>query len=106
MTAGSLKISRFNYRRVPITSRRHMAATQVQVATAPLSIVAGGTVTLTATISSGSNSAVGPGGTVQFSNGSTNVGAPATCTPKGASASAGASCTATLSTTISAVPPV
>ncbi len=82
------------------------AATQVQVAAAPLSIVAGGTVTLTATISSGSNSAVGPSGTVQFSNGSANLGAPVTCTPKGASSSAGASCTATLSTTISAFPPV
>jgi len=82
------------------------AATQVQVAAAPLGIVAGGTVTLTATISSGSNSAVGPSGTVQFSNGSTNLGAPVTCTAHGATATAGASCTATLSTTISAFPPV
>ena len=82
------------------------AATQVQVASVPLSIVAGGAVTLTATISSGSNSAVGPSGTVQFSNGSTNLGAAVTCTPKGATSSAGASCTATLSTTISAFPPV
>ena len=82
------------------------AATQVQVAAAPLSIVAGGTVTLTATISSGSNSAVGPSGTVQFSNGSANLGAPVTCMAHGASSSAGASCTATLSTTISAFPPV
>jgi len=43
---------------------------------------------------------------VQFSNGSTNLGAAVTCTPKGATSSAGASCTATLSTTISAFPPV
>jgi len=82
------------------------AATQVQVAAAPGSIVSGGTVTLTATIASGSNSSQGPTGTVQFSNGGTNLGAPVACTPKGASSSAGASCTATLSTAISAFPPV
>jgi len=82
------------------------AVTQVQVAPAPLSIVAGGTVTLTAIISSGSNSSQGPTGTVQFSSGATMLGAPVTCTAHGATATAGASCTATLSTTISAFPPV
>jgi len=82
------------------------AATQVQVAPAPLTITAGGTVKLTATISSASNSSQGPTGTVQFSNGATNLGAPVTCKPAGATSSAGASCTATLSTTISAFPPV
>jgi len=82
------------------------AATQVQVAAAPGSVVSGGMVTLTATIASGSNSSQGPTGTVQFSNGGTNLGAPVTCTPKGASSAAGASCTATLSTAISAFPPV
>jgi hypothetical protein len=82
------------------------AATQTGVVGSPGSIVSGGAVTLTATVSSGSNSAQGPTGTVQFSNGSANLGSPVTCTPLGATSSAGASCTATLSTTISAFPPI
>lgn len=69
-------------------------------------ITSGGSVTLTALVSTGSNSAVGPSGTVQFLNGSTALGtAAATCTPAGATASAGASCTATLTTTLSVLMP-
>jgi hypothetical protein len=56
----------------------------------------GGSVTLAAAVGSNSNSAQGPTGTIQFQNGSTNIGAPVTCTPSGATANAGASCTATL----------
>jgi len=82
------------------------AATQTQVVASPSSVVSGGSVTLTATISSGSNSAQGPTGTVQFMNGSTNLGAPVACTPKGATSSAGASCSAQFTTAISfLVPP-
>jgi hypothetical protein len=62
-------------------------------------------VTLTAVVGSASNSTQGPTGTVQFQNGSTNIGAPVTCTAAGATANAGASCTATLNTTISALFP-
>ena len=82
------------------------AATQTTVVGSPGSIVSGGSVTLTATISSNSNSSQGPTGTVQFMNGSTNLGAAVTCKPAGATSSAGASCTATLSTTLSALPPL
>ncbi len=65
----------------------------------------GGSVTLTATVSSSSNSSAGPSGTVQFLSGGSNLGAAATCTPAGATSGAGASCTATLTTTISSLPP-
>jgi hypothetical protein len=83
-----------------------LAATQTSVVGSPGIITAGGSVTLTATISSNSNSSQGPTGTVQFMNGSTNLGAAVTCKPAGATSSAGASCTATLSTTLSALPPL
>jgi hypothetical protein len=69
---------------------------------ATLTLVAGvvnssTSVTLTAVVGSASNSAQGPTGTVQFVNGSTNIGSPVTCTPAGATANAGASCSAQLS---------
>lgn len=82
------------------------ATTQTQVTPSPASIVSGGTVTLTATVSSGSNSAQGPSGTIQFANGGVNIGAPVACTPAGATSSAGASCTAKLTTTLAAIPPI
>jgi subtilase family serine protease len=82
------------------------AVTQTQVFASPSAVTSGGSVTLTATISSGSNSAQGPTGTVQFSNGTTNLGAPVTCTPQGATSSVGASCKAQLTTAISfLIPP-
>ena len=83
------------------------AATTTALVGSPSSIVSGATVTLTATVSSRSNSARGPTGTIQFSNGATNLGAAVTCTPSGATASAGASCTAKLTTTLSVlIPPI
>ncbi len=65
----------------------------------------GGSVTLTAAVGSTSNSSQGPTGTIQFQNGSTNIGGTVTCTPSGANANGGASCIATLQTTISALFP-
>jgi uncharacterized membrane protein YgcG len=56
-------------------------------------------------VNSQSNSAQGPTGTVQFKNGSTNLGTAVTCTPTGATSSAGALCTAELTTALSALPP-
>ena len=83
------------------------AATTTAVVGSPSVVAtAGGAVTLTATISSNSNSTQGPTGTVQFQINGTNVGAAATCTPKGATSTAGASCTATLQTTASLLPPL
>ncbi|HKF24868.1 MAG TPA: hypothetical protein VKB24_02790, partial [Candidatus Acidoferrum sp.] len=73
------------------------------------SVSAGGSITLTATVNSQSNSALGPTGTVQFTNGNANLGAPVTCAPSGADFS-GASpvfalCKAQLTTTLSSLPP-
>ncbi|HEU0368581.1 MAG TPA: Ig-like domain repeat protein, partial [Candidatus Acidoferrum sp.] len=85
------------------------ATTSVVVTPSVTSVVSGGSITLTATVNSQSNSAQGPTGTVQFKNGSTNLGAAVTCTPKGAdsngSTMVGALCTAQLATTLSALPP-
>jgi subtilase family serine protease len=81
------------------------AATTAAVTSNVASVAAGGSVTLTALISTTSNGA-GPTGTVQFKNGSSNLGtASATCTPAAANTSA-ASCTATLTTALSEfIPP-
>jgi hypothetical protein len=81
------------------------AATTTAVSPNVSSTVSGGSVILTATVSSNSNSAQGPSSTVQFLNGSANLGAAVTCTPAGATSTAGASCTATLTTALSALPP-
>ncbi|HWZ97338.1 MAG TPA: protease pro-enzyme activation domain-containing protein [Candidatus Dormibacteraeota bacterium] len=79
------------------------ATTQTNVVGTPTSITSGGMVTLTATISSNSNAdkAHAPSGTVQFSNGSTTLGAAVTCTQIGATQTTGAACTAQLTTAIS-----
>jgi hypothetical protein len=81
------------------------ATTSVTVAPSVTSVASGGSITLTALVNSQSNSAQGPTGTVQFKNGSTNLGVAAACAPAGASSSGGASCTAQLTTTLSALPP-
>jgi hypothetical protein len=84
--------------------------TQATTATAVQSslgtVTSGGTVTITATVNTNSNG-VGPTGTVQFANGTSNIGAAVTCAPTAASASSSgtAFCTATLTTTLSALPP-
>jgi hypothetical protein len=81
------------------------ATTSTQATPSLSSITSGTIVTLTALVTSRSNSSQGPTGTVQFMNGTANLGAAAAiCTPAGAS-SAGASCTATLTTAISSLPP-
>jgi hypothetical protein len=82
------------------------ATTTTAVVPSPTVISSGGSVSITATVSSGSDSAQGPTGTVQFLNGGANFGAAVTCTPAGATSSAGASCTAQLPPTVlSALPP-
>src|SRR6266566_116889 len=60
-------------------------------------------VTLTATIASQSNSTAGPGGTVTFFNGGTQIGSPVTVVPAGATAIAFASGTASLQTTFTSM---
>jgi len=80
------------------------AATTTTVVPSVTSVVSGGSVILTATVSTNSNGA-GPTGTVQFKNGSSNLGAAVTCTPTAASTTAAAFCTATLTTTLSFIAP-
>jgi hypothetical protein len=80
-------------------------ATTTTAVTASLpSIKSGGTVTLTAVVSTQS-SGTAPTGTVQFKNGSGALGVAATCTPTAASNTAAAFCTATLTTTLSFMTP-
>jgi hypothetical protein len=80
------------------------ANTALAVNSSSFNITSGSTVTLTALVSSASNSNLGPSGTVQFKNGTTNLSAPANCIPAGAG-TVGASCTATLTTTLSMLYP-
>ena len=82
------------------------AATTTAAVPSTTSITSGGSVGFTATVSSSSNSAQGPTGTVQFLNGGANFGAAVTCKPASATSTTGASCTATLPpTALSALPP-
>jgi len=69
------------------------------------SVVSGGSVTLTAKVNTSSNGA-GPSGTVQFKNGTNNLGAVVTCTPTAAAGTTAAFCTATLTTALSQVVPL
>jgi len=64
-------------------------------------VTSGTPLTLTATITSQSNSVVGPSGTVTFSDGGTQIGSPVSVVPAGASALAFASGTAALTWTFS-----
>ena len=78
------------------------ATTATGLAASPATGVTTATpVTLTATIASQSNSTAGPGGTVTFFNGTTQIGSPVTVVPAGATAIAFASGTASLQTTFS-----
>jgi subtilase family serine protease len=80
------------------------AATVTVVVPSVSSVVSGGSVTLTATVST-TSSGVGPTGTVQFKNGGNSIGAAVNCVPAAATTTAGASCTATLPTTLSFLAP-
>jgi large repetitive protein len=83
------------------------ATTTTTVTPSVTSIASGGSVTLTAKVNTNSNGA-GPTGTVQFKNGSSNLGSAVTCTPTAgiASSSGNALCTATLTTALSQVVPL
>jgi hypothetical protein len=82
------------------------SSNSVSVTITQAATTTGVTVTLTAMVSTNSNSAAGPSGTVQFLNGSMNLGtAAATCKSTGATSATSASCTATLTTALSALPP-
>jgi subtilase family serine protease len=92
----------------PLSVMITQATTTTGITASPSLVTPGGMVTLTATVGSNSNAdtAHAPSGTVQFSNGTTTLGAAVTCNQVGATSTAGASCTATISTPISFfVPP-
>jgi hypothetical protein len=77
------------------------ATTTTALVASPTSVAAGTNVTLTATISSASNSAVGATGTVTFFNGGTQIGSPVNVVPAGAAPPTGAGGTAALTTSFS-----
>ncbi len=80
------------------------ATTATAVTAFPASIASGGSVTLTATITTQSNGAA-PTPTVQFFNGSAAITGTVIYTPVAGSASGAAKLTAVLTTTLSALPP-
>jgi hypothetical protein len=81
------------------------AVTATTVVPNVTSVVSGGSVILTATVATNSSGA-GPTGTVQFKNGSNNLGTMAVpCAPTAATATAFAFCTATLTTPLSFMAP-
>src|SRR4029077_14583830 len=88
------------------------ATTSIAVTPSPTSIVPGGSVTLTATVSTPSNGeppcGSGVAGTVQFKNGSTAISGTVNYTgTSGTQSSSGqASCTATLTTSLSELVPL
>ena len=91
----------------PVSATITQAATTTTVTPSPTSVVSGGSVTLTATVTTASNGA-GPTGTVQFRNGSSNLGSAIACSPtSGIASSTGAAfCTATLTTALSQLVPM
>jgi hypothetical protein len=87
----------------PLSATITKAMTSTGVTSNVTTVMRGGSVTLTARVATNSNGA-GPTGTVQFKNGSGNLGAAANCAPTAATSTTAASCTATLTTTLSALP--
>jgi subtilase family serine protease len=80
------------------------AATATQVTPSVVSVVSGGSITLTANVATNSSGA-GPTGTVQFKNGSSTLLSAVTCAPTAGTSATFASCTATLTTTLSFLAP-
>ncbi len=78
--------------------------TTTAVTSSSTSIASGGSVTLTAKVSTTSNGG-GPTGTVQFTNGTTNLSTAVICTPTAGTSTATAFCTATLTTTLAFLAP-
>jgi subtilase family serine protease len=86
----------------PVTVTK--AATTTAVTPSVSSVMSGGSVTLTARVTT-SSSGAGPTGTVQFKNGSGALGVAVTCTPTAATTTVSAFCTTTLTTTLSFMAP-
>jgi hypothetical protein len=82
-----------------------VTTTTTALTSSATSVASGGSVTLTATVTSSANNGPAITGTVQFMNGTTALGTAATCTGTAGTASAPATCTATLTTALSMVAP-
>ena len=80
-------------------------ATTTTVTSSSTSIASGGSVTLTAKVTGTGNNGAGATGTVQFMNGGSALGSPATCAPTAGTSTTPGSCTATLMTTLSLLAP-
>jgi subtilase family serine protease len=92
---------------VPVTFTINASTTTPTTTTVTASVTtvaSGGSVMLTAKVTTASNGA-GPTGTVQFMNGTSTLGAAATCTPTAGAGSTTAFCTATLTTALSFLAP-
>ena len=110
LTAGTHALSAtysgdISYNPPAAATTDNVAVTKATTATttvpSPSTVASGTPMTLTATISSNSNSTAGPSGTVTFSDGGTQIGSPVSVVPAAASVSAGASGTAALTWTFS-----
>jgi hypothetical protein len=94
-------------------SSSNMLSVTITPAQTQIAVTGTGTtasLTLTALVASQSNSTQGPTGNVQFLNGSTALGAAVNCVPSGAvftngTLTTGASCTATLTTSVAGLYP-
>jgi hypothetical protein len=80
-------------------------ATTTVVTSSVTTVKSGGSVTLTAKVTGTTNGAAGPTGTVQFMNGTTALGAAATCAPTAGTSSTPGTCTATLTTALALLTP-
>jgi hypothetical protein len=90
---------------ISVTATAGTQVTTTVVTPSVTTIASGGSVTLTAKVTGTNNNVAGPTGTVQFKNGTTPLGAAATCTPAAGTASTPGTCTATLMTTLALLTP-
>jgi subtilase family serine protease len=79
--------------------------TATVVTSSATTITTGGMVNLSATVTGSTKGGAGVTGSVQFMNGTQALGSPAACTATAGTASTGGTCTATLSTALSNLPP-
>jgi len=80
-------------------------ATTTALTSGSTSIASGGTVMLSATVTSSAKNGAGITGTVQFMNGTQALGSPVNCTATAGTSTTAATCTASLSPALSSAPP-
>ena len=80
-------------------------ATSTALTADATSVASGATVKLTATVTSSTNGAAAPTGSIQFMNGTQALGSAQTCAPKAGTSTTPGTCTISLSQALSNVPP-